>query len=72
MFDDWNGVINDLVNQTYADEKTLKIHLELLQSLLNVGISKGRSRANVSQDIPNDWMCPECGVGKEDFEMVEI
>lgn len=55
MFDDWNGVINDLVNQTYADEKTLKIHLELLQSLLKVGISKGRSRANVSQDIPSDW-----------------
>lgn len=19
-------------------------------------------------DIPNDWMCPDCGVGKEDFE----
>jgi rubredoxin len=24
------------------------------------------------QDIPDDWMCPDCGVGKEDFEMVEI
>jgi rubredoxin len=23
-------------------------------------------------DIPNDWVCPDCGVGKEDFEMVEI
>ena len=23
-------------------------------------------------DIPDDWMCPECGVGKEDFEMIEI
>ncbi len=23
-------------------------------------------------EIPDDWMCPECGVGKEDFEMVEI
>ena len=22
-------------------------------------------------DIPDDWMCPECGVGKEDFEMIE-
>ncbi|MCC5825021.1 FAD-dependent oxidoreductase [Alkalimonas sp.] len=22
------------------------------------------------QDIPDDWLCPECGVGKEDFEMV--
>lgn len=24
------------------------------------------------EDIPDDWTCPECGVGKMDFEMVEI
>lgn len=24
------------------------------------------------QDIPEDWLCPECGVGKSDFEMVAI
>ena len=23
-------------------------------------------------DIPDDWICPDCGVGKSDFEMVEI
>jgi rubredoxin len=23
-------------------------------------------------DIPLNWVCPECGAGKEDFEMVEI
>ena len=23
-------------------------------------------------DIPEDWTCPVCGSGKEDFEMVEI
>ena len=23
-------------------------------------------------DIPDDWLCPDCGVGKQDFEMVEI
>jgi len=23
-------------------------------------------------EIPDDWMCPDCGVGKEDFEMIEI
>lgn len=22
--------------------------------------------------IPGDWSCPECGIAKEDFEMVEI
>ena len=24
------------------------------------------------EDVPEDCMCPECGVGKEDFEMIEI
>jgi|TARA_R110002167_G_scaffold152584_1_gene346609 rubredoxin len=24
------------------------------------------------EDVPEDWCCPDCGVGKEDFEMVEI
>lgn len=23
-------------------------------------------------DVPDDWTCPDCGAGKEDFEMVEI
>jgi len=22
-------------------------------------------------DIPEDWVCPECGVGKSEFEKVE-
>ena len=24
------------------------------------------------EDIPSDWRCPECDVGKEDFSMVEF
>jgi len=24
------------------------------------------------EDIPEDWVCPDCGVSKEDFEMLEI
>lgn len=24
------------------------------------------------EDVDTDWVCPECGVRKEDFEMVEI
>ena len=55
MFKDWPGVINDLVDQTYTDMISLETHLEVLLDLLNAGISKGRSRANVSQDIPSDW-----------------
>jgi len=24
------------------------------------------------EDVSPDWKCPDCGAGKEDFEMVEI
>jgi rubredoxin-NAD+ reductase len=24
------------------------------------------------EDIPDDWVCPDCGVGKEDFEMIKL
>ncbi|NBC15602.1 MAG: rubredoxin [Gammaproteobacteria bacterium] len=24
------------------------------------------------EDVPDTWVCPECGVGKEDFEMEEL
>lgn len=24
------------------------------------------------EDIPNDWMCPDCGAMKEDFEMIPL
>ena len=24
------------------------------------------------EDVPGDWLCPDCGVGKTDFEMIEI
>ncbi|MBC54403.1 MAG: rubredoxin [Gammaproteobacteria bacterium] len=32
----------------------------------------GIAPGTVWADVPDDWMCPECGVGKEDFEMVEL
>ena len=24
------------------------------------------------EDVPEDWICPECGAGKQDFNMIEI
>ena len=24
------------------------------------------------EDVPLTWRCPDCGAGKEDFEMIEI
>ena len=23
-------------------------------------------------DVPEDWVCPDCGMGKSDFEMIEV
>ena len=32
------------------------------------GIAPGTSW----QDVPADWQCPDCGAGRDDFDMVEI
>lgn len=24
------------------------------------------------EEVPDDWLCPECGAGKEDFMMLEL
>jgi len=24
------------------------------------------------KDVPESWVCPECGAGKEDFDLVEL
>ena len=24
------------------------------------------------QDVPEDWECPDCSAGKDDFQMVEV
>jgi rubredoxin len=31
------------------------------------GIEPGTS----FEDLPDDWICPACGVGKEDFSLLE-
>lgn len=31
------------------------------------GVAAGMAFA----DLPDDWVCPECGVGKDEFEPVE-
>jgi len=32
------------------------------------GIAPGTAWA----DVPEDWVCPDCGVAKADFEVVEV
>ncbi|MGD8910656.1 MAG: rubredoxin [Chromatiales bacterium] len=33
---------------------------------------EGIAAGTLWADIPDDWECPECGVSKADFEMVEM
>ena len=38
---------------------------------------KGDAQSGISpntkwEDVPLSWRCPDCGAGKEDFEMIEI
>jgi rubredoxin len=35
-------------------------------------LEHGIPRGTKWEDVPDDWTCPECGVSKEDFEMVEV
>ncbi len=32
------------------------------------GIAPGTAWA----DVPEDWMCPDCGAAKSDFHMIEV
>jgi len=32
----------------------------------------GRSSGHEMEDVPLSWRCPDCGAGKEDFEMIEV
>jgi len=39
----------------------------------NVGMpEEGFPAGTRWNDIPDNWECPDCGVSKADFEMVEI
>ena len=31
----------------------------------------GVAAGTAFEDLPDDWICPECGVGKDMFEKVE-
>lgn len=34
-------------------------------------IDSGVKAGTVFEDIPEDWVCPECGAAKEDFEPLD-
>lgn len=32
--------------------------------------TQGVPQGTVFEDLPEDWVCPECGVGKDEFEIL--
>ena len=34
-------------------------------------VDKGVQPGTAWEDVPEDWLCPLCGVGKDEFEPVE-
>jgi rubredoxin len=32
----------------------------------------GISPGTTWEDVPFTWRCPDCGAGKDDFEMIEV
>lgn len=38
-----------------------------------VGIpDEGIAAGTKWEDVPDDWLCPDCSVGKSDFEMKQV
>ena len=33
---------------------------------------EGLAPGTLWKDVSDTWMCPDCGAGKEDFEMIEL
>ena len=33
---------------------------------------EGIAAGTAWKDVPQDWNCPDCGVAKSDFEMVQV
>jgi rubredoxin len=33
---------------------------------------EGIAPGTLWENIPSDWLCPECGVGKDSFELIQI
>ena len=33
---------------------------------------EGLAPGTAWEDITEDWLCPDCGMGKDEFEMIEV
>ena len=61
---------------TGATEKSMKTWMCLICGYI-YDEAKGDPDSGIEpgtpwEDVPLSWRCPDCGAGKEDFEMTEI
>jgi len=63
-------------NDLHGQERMMKVYMCVIcgyiydeaKGVPDEGIPSGTRW----EDVPINWKCPECGAGKEDFEMMEI
>lgn len=63
-----------LISASLTKQKTLKeaFTMEKWECTVCGYIYDPAEEDNVPfEDLPDDWTCPVCGVGKEEFELVE-
>ena len=62
-------------NGKYGNTNLIKIWVKgewLWQNDMNVGDTDGGIAPGVSfEELPENWICPKCGVGKEYFHPVD-
>ncbi len=55
----------------YVEEKRQKLSRHQNTSAVFAAISMTRNWGTPFEEIPDDWVCPVCGVSKSDFEKEE-
>lgn len=67
---------DQIVSGPSAEARPYKIWLCVICGLVyderNGWPDEGLAPGTRWEDVPEDWVCPDCGAGKSDFEMTEI
>ena len=63
-------------NKIMTEEKTMKKYMCVVcgwvYSEADGSPEDGIAPGTAWKDVPDDWVCPECGAMKSDFEMMEL
>lgn len=71
----FSGLIQKWINTFNKEYKMKKYECNVCGYIYDPAVGdpdNGVEPGTAFEDLPDDWVCPECGVGKEDFsELVE-